>query len=172
MAILTPAEAKVAYEQRCLRRQRGFVSSDLQRQRQRADHQYSSQSGDYQQDQTLERRHDQQERNQRGDQSRGCTRDSDVDLDLDLDYDQPQPQPQLYWLKTPTAVMRQSTLTTAVVAEVSAVATMASMAMTAAQQPSNSLDSDNGSVSCRPQRQNRLLNRQLSLLRSTMEHDW
>ena len=81
-----------------------------------------------------------------GDQSRGCTRDSDVDLDLDLDYDQPQPQPQLYWLKTPTAVTRQSTLTTAVVAEVSAMAAMASRATTAAQQPSNSLDSDNGSV--------------------------
>ena len=32
--------------------------------------------------------------------------------------DQPQPQPQLFWLKTPTAVVRQSTLTTAVVAEV------------------------------------------------------
>ena len=37
---LTPAEAKAVYEQRCLRRQRGFVFSDLQRQRQRADHQY------------------------------------------------------------------------------------------------------------------------------------
>ena len=142
IADLTPAEAKAAYEQRCFSRQRGFVSSGLQRQRQRADHQYSSRSGDYQQDQTLERRHDQQERNQRGDQSRGCTRNSD----LDLDYDHPQPQPHLFWLKTPTAVVRQSTLTTAVVAEVSAVATTASMATTAAQQPSNSRDSDNGSV--------------------------
>ena len=44
-ADLTPAEAKAAYELRCLRRQREFVSSDLQRQLQRADHQYSSHSG-------------------------------------------------------------------------------------------------------------------------------
>ena len=138
----TPAEAKAAYEQRCLRRQRGFVSSDLQCQRQRADHQYSSQSGDHQQDQTLDRRHDQQERNQRCDQSRGCSRNSD----FDLNYDQPQPQPRLFWLKPPTAVVRQSTLTTAVVAEVSTVATTTSMATTAAQQPLNSLDSDNCSV--------------------------
>ena len=43
---MTPAEAKLAYQQRCLRRQRGFVSSDLQRQRQRADHQYSSHPDD------------------------------------------------------------------------------------------------------------------------------
>ena len=62
-ADLPPAEVKAAYEQRCLRRQRGFVSSDLQCQRQRADHQYSRQSGDHQLDQALERRHDQQERN-------------------------------------------------------------------------------------------------------------
>ena len=66
-ADLMPAEAKAAYEQCCLRRQRGFVFSDQQRQRQRADHQYSRQSVDHRQDQTLERRHDQQERNQRGD---------------------------------------------------------------------------------------------------------
>ena len=62
-ADLTPAEANAAYEHRCLRRQREFVSSNLQRQRQRSDHEYSSQSGDHQQDQTLERRHDQHERN-------------------------------------------------------------------------------------------------------------
>ena len=131
-ADLPPAEVKAAYEQRCLRRQRGFVSSDLQRERQRADHQCSSQSGDHQQ--ISDSRHDQQECNQRGDQSRGCTRISD--LDLVMNYDQPQPQPQLFWLKTPTAVLRQSALTTAVVVEVSAVATTASMVTTAAQQPS------------------------------------
>ena len=61
-ADLTTAEAKAAYEQRCPRRQREFVSSDLQRQRQRADNQLSSQPADHQHDQQLDRRHSQQKR--------------------------------------------------------------------------------------------------------------
>ena len=62
-ADLTSAEAKAAYEQRY------NVNGKP------ADQQYSSQPGDHQHDHPIDRLHGQQERNQLGDQSHGCTRD-------------------------------------------------------------------------------------------------